>query len=341
GRDHYYIYRHEGQSNEYFYFYYTFNNTQFGVPGGQGIYVTHTDLFSTNAALPQQQRLNNHFIYEMVQADGLNHLQDAVNSGDAGDPFPGTSGKFVFSADTIPSTRWWDQSDAGIRIIGMDLPTVPNEPAVVIFERYSITNAWPSPVAGAAADTDGDGMADAWEIHFWGDLATANATSDFDGDGLTDAQEYILQSVPTDAFSLDPNNLVNDAFVDSDMDGIINLEDLGNYGTDPNNPDTDDDGLSDLDELSQDLDPRNSLSPYIMRHVSNDGAGFIRVPGSILGKDRLGARYNLTNWTLEATVRLTAVPTNDIILVQRRAQPNGYVTFELGIDAPSLIPYVR
>lgn len=40
-------------------------------------------------------------------------------------------------------------------------------------------------------DTDGDGIADAWENSYFGNLTTADKTSDFDKDGYTDLQEYL------------------------------------------------------------------------------------------------------------------------------------------------------
>ena len=51
------------------------------------------------------------------------------------------------------------------------------------------------------ADTDGDGIADAWEYAHFGNLTTANATSNFDGDPATDLQEYLADTNPTDATS--------------------------------------------------------------------------------------------------------------------------------------------
>lgn len=48
-------------------------------------------------------------------------------------------------------------------------------------------------------DTDGDGIADAWERIWFGNLTTANATSDWDHDGMTDAQEYLAATDPKDA----------------------------------------------------------------------------------------------------------------------------------------------
>lgn len=39
-------------------------------------------------------------------------------------------------------------------------------------------------------DTDNAGIADSWEMTYFGDLTTANATSDYDGDGYSDLTEF-------------------------------------------------------------------------------------------------------------------------------------------------------
>jgi Concanavalin A-like lectin/glucanases superfamily/Bacterial TSP3 repeat len=53
-----------------------------------------------------------------------------------------------------------------------------------------------------APDSDFDGIGDAWEIHYFGDLTTANETSDTDGDLVSDFDEYMNQTNPAD--STDP-----------------------------------------------------------------------------------------------------------------------------------------
>ncbi len=72
-----------------------------------------------------------------------------------------------------------------------------------------------------------------------GNLATINFTSvgpsnDFDSDGLPNDYE--------DLFGL--NKFTNDANLDSDNDGLTNIQEF-NLGTIPNNPDTDGDGIPD------------------------------------------------------------------------------------------------
>jgi len=49
------------------------------------------------------------------------------------------------------------------------------------------------------ADTDGDGIPDAWEQTWFGNLTTANKTSDYDADGSTDRQEALADTNPLDA----------------------------------------------------------------------------------------------------------------------------------------------
>lgn len=52
-----------------------------------------------------------------------------------------------------------------------------------------------------AADTDGDGIADAWEMARFGGLNVASASSDFDHDGTSDAAEALADTNPKDAAS--------------------------------------------------------------------------------------------------------------------------------------------
>ena len=41
---------------------------------------------------------------KLIEADGLTHLKDGTNRGDAGDPFPGTSNNANFTATTMPNS---------------------------------------------------------------------------------------------------------------------------------------------------------------------------------------------------------------------------------------------
>jgi hypothetical protein len=84
-------------------------------PAG-GVLIMHTDFGSNYEALPLQQRLGTHFTYSIVQADGLQQLENGENTGDDGDPFPGRTGKRVWNEMTDPSSRWYGQVRSGIEI---------------------------------------------------------------------------------------------------------------------------------------------------------------------------------------------------------------------------------
>ncbi|MDX1507019.1 MAG: S8 family serine peptidase [Woeseiaceae bacterium] len=87
------------------------------------------------------------------------------------------------------------------------------------------------------ADTDGDGMSDRWETENGLDPADpADGSLDPDGDGLSNFQEF--------------QNLTNPNEADTDLDGLNDAEEVNTHLTDPRHPDTDRDGLSDGDEVS-------------------------------------------------------------------------------------------
>jgi hypothetical protein len=75
---------------------------------------------------------------------------------------------------------------------------------------------------------------------------------DDDGDGLTNRQELEYGTLPDE--------------VDSDGDGLSDFDEIFRYGTDPNNPDTDGDGLSDWVEVQ----PGSCTSPT---NPDTDGDG--------------------------------------------------------------------
>ena len=52
----------------------------------------------------------------------------------------------------------------------------------------------------APVDTDGDGMDDDWEMHYFGTL-DRDGSGNFDGDHETDREEYLAGTDPTDPAS--------------------------------------------------------------------------------------------------------------------------------------------
>ena len=160
--------------------------------------------------------------------------------------WPGTAGSYLFTPDTIPAARWWDQSDAGIRIVNITLPSDPTGPAWVDFEIYDTGVPFIWPVGGT--DADGDGIADVWEMYHFGSLTVVSGLSDYDGDGLTDLGEFLSRTNPKVSRSADLTD-------DSDGDGLSNASELNVYGTLPYDIDTDKDGLRDGTEVALGLNP--------------------------------------------------------------------------------------
>ena len=92
-------------------------------------------------------------------------------------------------------------------------------------------------------DTDGDGIPDDIEKKYGADPAV----EDTDGDGLSDYWE--LNWLNLDPTKIDSdNNGISDGDEDTDNDGISNLQEI-KYGTSPASADTDNDKLSDYDEI--------------------------------------------------------------------------------------------
>ncbi len=98
------------------------------------------------------------------------------------------------------------------------------------------------------SDYDGDGLPFYLELLFETDPYDA----DTDGDGISDMIEIIYKSNPLKA---------DDGFCgenDSDCDGIIDIDEIKVYKTNPLNKDTDKDGLNDLFEIDHGFDPLNN-----------------------------------------------------------------------------------
>ena len=111
-------------------------------------------------------------------------------------------------------------------------------------------------LAASGDDDDEDGLPDNWEeIYAPGDLSALNGdgVADYDEDGLSDLQEYELRTNPDES--------------DTDDDGLDDFAEVDEHSSDPTLADTDGDGLSDGDEVLA----SPSTSPIL---ADTDGDGF-------------------------------------------------------------------
>lgn len=104
-------------------------------------------------------------------------------------------------------------------------------------------------------DMDGDNLPDEWETYYFGDLSR-DGSGDYDTDGLTDLQEYNLGTNPDNT--------------DTDGDGLEDGEEVGTHGTDPADPNTDSDRFIDGVEIAQGTDPLDPASYPPDQDIDND-----------------------------------------------------------------------
>lgn len=136
-------------------------------------------------------------------------------------------------------------------------------------------------------DADGDGMVDAWELHYFGTL-DRDGTGDYDGDGLLDSDEYV--------WGTDPKN------ADTDSDLLSDGDEVHIYGTDPLNYDTDGDRVPDVTEVRAGTNPLDA-SEYPVVYVDHrntgeeDGASWATAFNTI----NEGVRYGREVWVAAGT----------------------------------------
>lgn len=101
------------------------------------------------------------------------------------------------------------------------------------------------------ADTDGDTMPDKWEVENGLDPLKDDADQDPDADNLTNLREYR----GVDGNPATPDDATDPLNPDSDEDLLSDGQEVNTYHTDPNDADSDDDQARDGDEVGFGSDP--------------------------------------------------------------------------------------
>jgi len=187
----------------------------------------------------------------------------------------------IFTTTNIPPF-WW-------RLDGSNLPS-PGDNISWTITTPDVTNAAISVgAADANYDNDGDGLTDGREFFLF---HTATNDVDTDDDGLVDGMSGV---VGTNAY---PSGIHTggSAYVEGEI----------SWGTDPLNPDTDGDGLSDGSEISQGFNPTNGNDPPSI-------SGLLSYSGRQTGYIYVVAVATSNSWSTNCSVRLTNAGNYQII----------------------------
>jgi len=230
--------------------------------------------------------------------DGLWHHFVAITTGFPVDGFVGTDlyidGVLAESNPTQPAL---DQSDLNLMIgenpgaRGREWEGDIDEIAIwnraitadEVAELYDGGSG--KPISSSLADTDGDGMSDAYEINHGLDPNVSNLGMDTDNDGLEDIVEHDGGTHPNKADTDDDGYLdgvetntgvwvslsdtgTNPVSADTDNDGLLDgvenntrvFVSADNTGTNPLDKDTDNDGLTDGEEVAAGSDPNKAAA---------------------------------------------------------------------------------
>lgn len=138
------------------------------------------------------------------------------------------------------------------------------KPNGIINQATGLANRLISKTDPFKTDTDNDGAGDFLEVSEW-QRYTNPADRDTDNDSLSDRQEVLQDASPNGTEYITSDGIKCDAVVTENL--RVQAEDR-HYGTDPQNPDTDEDGIQDgIEVAGQDPRSLNILDPIIFDQI--------------------------------------------------------------------------
>jgi PKD repeat protein len=160
-RDSYYFLENENNLGERYYFWsagrgFDTPRLDAGLPGA-GMLIQHTDVGSNPEAWPPSNITGTRYSFHIIQADGDGELDLCENRGDAGDPWPGTTGATEFNFDSNPAARWYAQNSW----TGIDISDIrPDGEGSVAIDITWVSPSIPSlrfehPPGGVSQNNDG------------------------------------------------------------------------------------------------------------------------------------------------------------------------------------------
>jgi hypothetical protein len=157
-------------------------------------------------------------------------------------------------------------------------PLVKNSDAE--FKEYEAWKNWDG-CPDSDEDSDEDGMRNCWEVHYGLDTSVNDAFQDPDEDGFTNLDELNAGTDPSDKNS-------NPQSKDSDRDDLPDIFEE-KFGTEPENPDTDGDGMSDGWEVYYAWKIEYGLNPFLYDSPYDpDGDGFTNLEEYSVWKEYKG-----------------------------------------------------
>ena len=176
--------------------------------------------------------------------------------------------ELFYGLDPLMSADAWYDTDADGWDANFNSELEYEERYFNYMEYYNDTNP-------LIADTDGDTMHDGWEVYFGLEpLRASDNFEDKEADGLPNVYEYNNSLVNTGWVDNDGIFTTRPDYNDTDEDTISDNDELFIYLTDPTSNDTDGDGMPDGWEIAYGLNPISALDAAY--DSDNDGWDFNR-----------------------------------------------------------------